>query len=96
MVFYLSQRKGVPLKPAGHVKVVRALIDVDAADKIENPLASGFVKGSSWFLDKLHTGINFVYSSVATGDKYIFTEHRYIAGILNRFFLSKDSHKALV
>lgn len=65
-------RKGVPLKPAGHVKVVRAMIDVDAADEIENPLASGFVKGSSWLLDKLHTGINFIYSSVATGDKYLF------------------------
>lgn len=63
---------GVPLEAEGHCKLYRPLIDPQAAAKVKNRPARGFLQGASWFLNKLHTGISYAYAVVAKGDSYVF------------------------
>lgn len=65
-------RGGVELQPMGVGKLIRPMIDVDKANQIKNPVGRKFVQGSSWLLDKLHSGINYVYAAIAAVDSYIF------------------------
>ncbi len=65
-------KEGVASEPMGVGRLIRPMIDVGRADQIQNPVGRKFVKGSSWLLDKLHTGISYVYAAVAAVDKYVF------------------------
>lgn len=65
---------GVPLRPMGVGKLIRPMIDVEKAGEIKNPAGRVFVKSSSWLLDKLHTGIGYLYAGITEVDQYLFNK----------------------
>ncbi|MBI4125070.1 MAG: hypothetical protein HY609_02775 [Deltaproteobacteria bacterium] len=67
-------KNGIPLRPEGHCKVITPLINVQAADQIENPALRYFVKGSSRGLDLLHNLINGTYRVVGKADDVLFQD----------------------